>query len=323
MNDHIDAYIDYLKVHRHLSDNTLDAYERDMKQFCTHLEQRGITDAADMTNADIVAYIMKLRDQGRTSSTVNRKTASVRAYAEFLCDTGVISRENSPVLGIKPPKIEKQEIDYLSLEEIDALLELPDGSIRGMRDKAILEVMYGTGIRVTELTELKLKDVNFRIGFITCNGEYGKARIIPLGNPCKEALLKYMELSRSKILESKMNRQKIIGNREVVEDYSQFDMKEKAETADEYLFMNYHGDKLTRQGLWKIVRRYEEESGIGARLTPQILRNSFAAHMIQNGADLKSIQELMGYEDTATVQIYMNIKKNRIKEVFDRTHPRA
>lgn len=324
MIDYIEAYTEYLKLRRNLSENTLDAYRRDMKQFFKHLEERGINDAADMTNADIVSYIMHLRNYGRSGSTINRKTASMRAYADFLCDTGIISRENNPVEGVKPPKIEKQEIDYLSVEEINNLLELPDDSVRGVRDRAILEILYGTGIRVTELTELRMHDVNFRIGFITCNGEYGKARIIPLGNPCKEALLKYLELSRPKLIESRLNSMRNFENKQ--EDLKKILNHEgikKIEDEDSFLFMNYHGEKLTRQGLWKIVRRYADESGIKERLTPQILRNSFAAHMIQNGADLKSIQELMGYEDVTTVQIYLNITKNRIKEVFDRTHPRA
>ncbi len=324
MINHIDAYIEYLKLRRNLSENTLDAYRRDMKQFFTHLEQRGVNDAADMTNADIVSYIMNLRNHGRAGSTVNRKTASVRAYADFLCDTGVISRENNPAEGVKPPKIEKQDIDYLSMDEINALLELPDDSVRGIRDRAILEILYGTGIRVTELTELRMQDVNFRIGFITCNGEYGKARIIPLGAPCREALLRYLELSRPKLVESRLNSLRNASDKqEALKKILKHEEITKIEDEEVFLFMNYHGEKLTRQGVWKIVRRYADESGIKNRLTPQILRNSFAAHMIKNGADLKSVQELMGYEDVTTVQIYLNITKNRIKEVFDRTHPRA
>jgi integrase/recombinase XerD len=244
--------------------------------------------------------MMKLRDDGRTGSTINRKMASLRSYTSFLCREGVL--DTDPTAYVKPPKVEKKNLEYLTVEEVEAILAAPDDSIKGIRDRAILELMYGTGIRVTEVTELRMSDVNFRIGFITCSGEYGRARIIPLGKPCRLALEEYVEKSRSVLTESH---------------------NDDEEAAEQYVFVNYHGDKLTRQGLWKIVKNYAQKAGIEKQLTPQILRNSFAAHMIQNGADLKSIQELMGYEDLTTAQVFLSVAKNRIKEVYDRTHPRA
>jgi integrase/recombinase XerD len=300
MDTYIDLYINSLEEEHRKSVNTLDAYRRDILEFHRYLRENGIYDVSEISNADIVSFMMKLRDDGRTGSTINRKMASLRSYTSFLCREGVL--DTDPTAYVKPPKVEKKNLEYLTVEEVEAILAAPDDSIKGIRDRAILELMYGTGIRVTEVTELRMSDVNFRIGFITCSGEYGRARIIPLGKPCRLALEEYVEKSRSVLTESH---------------------NDDEEAAEQYVFVNYHGDKLTRQGLWKIVKNYAQKAGIEKQLTPQILRNSFAAHMIQNGADLKSIQELMGYEDLTTAQVFLSVAKNRIKEVYDRTHPRA
>ncbi|MCR4600564.1 MAG: tyrosine-type recombinase/integrase [Clostridia bacterium] len=324
MNDHIGQYEQYLKNGKKLSRNTLEAYRRDVKQFCAYLEKKGIYDAAEMTNADVVSYVMALKEEGKSGSTVNRKTASIRSFADFLVDEGLIARDKNPTEGVKPPKIEKHEIEFLSLEDINSIIEAPDDSVKGIRDRAILEVLYGTGIRVTELIEMKVSDVNFRIGFITCSGEFGKARIIPLGRPCREALERYMDRSRDKLIESHLNSIRHGDDKsENLKHIIEHGTVPAPEKTEDHLFINYHGEKFTRQGLWKIVRQYGEKAGLDVKLTPQIIRSSFAAHMIQNGADLKSIQELMGYEDPTTVQIYMNVTRNRIKEVYDKTHPRA
>ncbi len=292
---YIDLYIYSLETGHKKSENTLDAYRRDIKEFHRYLGENGVRDASEMTNADVVAFMMKLKDEGKSGSTLNRKMASLRSYTAFLCREGVLDAD--PCDNIKAPKVEKKDVDYLTFEEVDSLLSAPDGSHKGVRDRAILEILYGTGIRVTEATELRMGDVNFRIGFITCSGEFGKARIIPLGKPCRAALENYLENVRPAMTGEK--------------------------NENEYVFVNMRGEKLTRQGLWKIIKNYADKVGLAHRLTPQILRNSFAVHMIQNGADLKSIQELMGYEDVTATQIYLSVTKNRIKEVYDRTHPRA
>ena len=216
-------------------------------------------------------------------------------FYKYLLEQKIISE--NPVSGIKSLKIEKKGIEYLTIEEIDRLLSLPDDSVKGKRDKAILEVLYATGIRVSELVEVKLSDVNIRMGFISCMGIHSKARVIPLGRPARAALEEYIYDIR-KVL--------VRGNTE-----------EKA------LFVNYHGQQLTRQGLWKIIREYAKKANIENRITPQTLRNSFAVHMVQNGADLKSLQELLGHEDISAMQIYLSETKNRIKDVYDKTHPRA
>jgi integrase/recombinase XerD len=175
---------------------------------------------------------------------------------------------------------------------------LPDTTVKGIRDKALLELLYATGIRVSEVLEANVEDLNLRVGFITCTGEFGKARIVPIGSPARAALEEYLYDARPKLLRSKKN-------------------SEKA------LFVNYNGERITRQGIWKMLKDYGVKAGIDKAITPQILRNSFAAHMVQNGADLKSLQELLGHEDVTATQVYLTVTKNRIKEVYDKTHPRA
>ena len=302
MDTYIDLYINYLETDGRKAKNTLEAYKRDIKEFHRHITSNGVKDVTELTNADVVSFMMKLKSKGRSGSTVNRKMASVRSYTTFLCREKVL-KEN-PADDIKPPHIERRDVEYLTIEEVEAILSAPDDSVKGLRDKAILEMMYGTGVRVSEISEIRLDDINFRIGFITCSGEYGKARIIPLGRPCKLALEQYVDRSRKELVSGKS-------------------AGDGSDDVNDYLFVNYHGEKLTRQGLWKIVRIYAEKAGVNKKLTPQILRNSFAVHMVQNGADLKSIQELMGYEDITTAQVYLSVTKNRIKEVYDKTHPRA
>lgn len=302
MKSYSDQYLRYLKEERYMSKNTLDAYRRDVREFEQHLESDGVSDTAAVTRTEIMSYLEALREEGRSQSTMSRKTSAVRSYITYLNETGVM--DTNPSVGVKPYHTSRKEIDYLTLEEVEKLLESPDDSVKGIRDRAILEMLYGTGIRVTELTGMLLSEVNLTIGFITCRGDYGKARIIPLGHMCRKALARYVDEARPKLLTPSASD------------------KKKAK-ADSYLFVNYHGDRLTRQGLWKIVSTYADRAGLGRKLTPQMLRNSFAVHMIQNGADPKTMKELMGFEDSATLQVYIGVTKNRLKEVYDKTHPRA
>lgn len=298
MNDYFEQFKKYLTSERRMSENSLQAYCRDVLEYSRFLEEKNIGKLDDASNTEVVSFVLKLKNDGKSSATVNRKVASLRAFYNFMAAKGYV-KEN-PVVNIKSPKIERKQLEYLTIEEIDKLLSLPDDSIKGQRDKAILELMYATGIRVSELIEAKVEDINLRLGFITCNGEHGKARIIPMGRPARAAVENYIFEIRDKLIKTK-----------------------DAEHPQESLFVNYFGEKLTRQGLWKILKEYAEQAGIDSKITPQTLRNSFAVHMIQNGADLKSLQELMGHEDITATQIYLSVTKNRIKDVYDRTHPRA
>ena len=290
----IDDFEKYILKDKNARENTVNAYVKDLEHFRDFMEERGVSDLRDVSNSDIVSYLMELKKEGKSKSTVNRKLTSIRTFYKFLVKEGRI-REN-PAENIKSPRIEKKEIEFLSIEEIDRLMELPDDTLKGKRDRAILELMYATGIRATELIDMKLDDCNMRMGFIKCSGEHVKARVIPIGRPARMALEEYIYDVRPQMLKGGKS---------------------------ESLFVNYVGESMTRQGLWKILKEYGDKGGFEVKLTPQVIRNSFAVHMLQNGADIKSIQELMGHEDIAATQAYLAVTKNRIKDVYDKAHPRA
>lgn len=288
-------FIDYLKNEKKMAPNSCDAYRRDVSEFVAFAASRGITDVTAATGTEMVAWLHELKALGRSASTVNRKVASVRAFYRYLQDRGMT--DTDPTAGIRSPKIQRNEIEYLTIQEIDRLLESPDDSVRGIRDRAILEVLYATGIRVSELIDLNMDSINLRMGFITCDGSGSRARIIPLGRPARAALENYVYDARNQLIRER--------------------------TEEQALFVNQYGHRITRQGLWKILRDYGEKVELSHSLTPHTLRNSFAVHMLQNGADLKSLQELMGHDDITATQVYLSATKSRLKDVYDRAHPRA
>lgn len=296
MDLNLNDFINYLISEKKMARNSLEAYKRDVMEFAEMIREKQNLSLTEASNTEVVAYLLKLKNEGKSAATVNRKVASLRAFYNYLAGRKIIS--DNPTVNIKSPKIERKSIEYLTIEEVDNLLSKPDRSIKGLRDRAILELLYATGIRVSEIVEMNIEDVNLRMGFVTCTGEHGKARIIPMGRPSRAAVEEYIYEVRPKF-------------------FRDADSDEKA------LFVNYAGKRLTRQGLWKLLKEYAKLAGLENKLTPQTLRNSFAVHMIQNGADLKSLQELMGHEDISATQIYLSVTKNRIKEVYDKSHPRA
>jgi len=296
MYEYSNGFLEYLNQQKNMSQNTVAAYNRDVLEFSKFLSEKMGADLKSASNTDVVAYLFKLKSSGKAAATVNRKTASLRTFYNYLAECSHISE--NPTANIKSPKITRKEPEYLTIEEVDKLLTLPDDSVKGVRDRAILELLYATGIRVSEVIEANLDDVNLRMGFITCTGEFGKARIIPMGRHARAAMEENIFEARQKLIKQGANE-------------------------NQALFVNYMGDRITRQGLWKLLKDYAKQAGIENKITPQTLRNSFAVHMIQNGADLKSLQELMGHEDISATQIYLSVTKNRIKDVYDKAHPRA
>jgi integrase/recombinase XerD len=200
-------------------------------------------------------------------------------------------------MGLKAPKQQRKDVEFLSVDEVNKLLETPGEDAKGIRDRALLEMMYATGMKASEIAAVNTGDINLRIGFVSCSGESGKARIIPLGKPARKAIQIYLDDSRPVLL----GEGKDCGA----------------------LFLNYMGDRMTRQGIWKLLRFYGDKAGIRKDMNPLILRNSFAAHMIQNGADLKSLQELLGHEDITATKVFLSLSKNRIMDVYDKAFPRA
>lgn len=294
----IKEFIRHLIIEKKVSESTADAYERDVKYFEKFLKIRGVGRLEDAAGADVAAFVLALREHGRSDATINRRISSVRAFYKFLVSKGEISV--NPAADIKTPRVKRNEIEFLTVDEVEKLLEQPDETVKGIRDRALLEIMYATGIKVSEVIELKLSDVNLKMGFVTLNGDHGRARIVPIGRPARAALSSYISTARKAF------------------------MKERnSEDPDGTLFVNYMGGPLTRQGCWKILSQCGKAAGIEGKITPHILRTSFAVHMVQNGADLKTLQELMGHEDVTAMKVYFSMTKNRIKDVYDRTHPRA
>ncbi len=304
MKHYLEQFLQYIQNENGVSVNTVDAYRRDIRELERYLDENSIHDLPSVTRKDIVGFFDKIKEKGRSATTLRRKVSSIRSFFSYLYTQSIIPE--NPARNVHPPHVTRNKLKYFDMDVIQELLSLPDDSRKGLRDRALLELMYSTGIRVTEVIEVRLSDINTEIGYITCNGEFGKARIIPLGKPCCRAVKQYMEKSRPELMLKKKG-----------------DRSHDGAEEDDHLFFNLRGQKLTRQGIWKIVNDYSEKAGYGTSITPQALRNSFAVHMIQNGADLKTMQELLGLENPAAMQIYMQVSRNRIKEVFDKTHPRA
>lgn len=288
----LNDFIHELKGDKKLSDNTLESYTRDIKKFLMYLAENDL-DFKEIKKANIIAYILYLQKAGRATSSISRNVASIRAFYKILLKNNIVLKD--PTLNLESPKSEKKIPQILSVEEIEELLALPNlNEPKGVRDRAMLELLYATGIRVTELISLNIYEVNLEIGFIRCNGN--KKRIIPMGKSAIEMIKLYIDKYREKLLNN------------------------KNESA---LFLNFHGERMTRQGFWKIIKHYASIASINKEITPHTLRHSFAAHLIENGADLKSVQQMLGHSDISTTQIYAEIIKNRISDVYRKTHPRA
>lgn len=294
----VDSYLTDLSGTKNMSRNTVEAYRRDVLAFAKYLQKQGGTPLVEATNTNLVSYMLDLKNEGKSKSTVNRKLASLRSFYGFLQNRGVI--QENPTESIRSPKIARKEIRYLTEEEVIRLLETPDDSVMGERDRAMLETLYATGVRVSELIEIRLEDLNLHMGFVALNGRHARARIVPLGMPSRKALQTYLDHGRKILMKN-----------------------QDTEDPGKCLFVNYAGEPFTRQGFWKVLKSYGRKAGLENKLTPQTLRNSFAMHMVQHGIDIRSLQELMGHEDITATEMYFGDAKSRIKDIYDRTHPRA
>ena len=294
MEREVQEYISYLHNVKHTSNNTEMSYKRDLLKVCHFMQERGINSATAVKEQDLKAYIHVLEEQKLAAATVSRNIASIKAFILYLFSEGKI--QNDAALCLKAPKIEKKMPEILTMGEVSALLEQANGdSPKEIRDKAMLELLYATGIRVTELISLKVSDVNLPMHFIMCRDPH-KERMIPFGTQAHDALERYLGGVRAEMVEDK---------------------------SSEILFANCSGKPMSRQGFWKLIKFYAKKAGITADITPHTLRHSFAAHLVENGADLKSVQEMLGHSDISTTQIYANMNHNRIREVYAKAHPRG
>jgi len=293
MQKQIKNFLEFIENDKKASQNTLQSYRRDIMQYSNYVEENKIN-FLKVDEEDIKEYLKYMNEIGKKNSTISRSLASIRSFYQYLFRIKKIKKD--PTEGIQSPKIEKKVPSVLTSQEVELLLEQPKNvDLKGIRDKAMLEFAYATGMKVTEIISLGVEDVNLEEGYVTCKNK-DKSRNIPLGSLSLEALKDYIENSRNILI------------------------KDETITA---LFVNTNGQRLTRQGFWKIVKYYKDQAHITKDITPHILRHSFASHLFQNGADLKAIQTMLGHSDISSTQIYMQFQDETIQNIYKKAHPRA
>ena len=293
MEEQLNLFFGFLENEKKVSANTLQSYKRDLKQFEKYIQENE-ENYAELTNEGIKTYIKHMQEIGKKPSTISRGLASIRSFYQYEAKNKAV--KSDPTDGIQSPKIEKRVPSILTSNEVALLLDQPKNvNLKGTRDKAMLEFAYATGMRVTEIISLNVEDINLETGYATCrNGK--KERTVPIGNMSLKALKDYMINARNTMIK---------------------DENEKA------LFVNVNGERLTRQGFWKIIKYYKEQAHIEKDITPHVLRHSFATHLLQNGADLKSIQTMLGHSDILSTQVYMQFQDESLKNIYKKAHPRA
>ena len=293
MDKEINAFIVYLHNVKRTSENTELSYRRDLMKVRNYMEEQGIEDVKKITSTNLNSYVLYLEKNKFSPATISRNIASLKAFYHYMYKEGMVLEDAAEAL--HAPRIEKKMPEILSTDEVVRLLEQPSGnSPKEIWDLAMLVLLYVTGIRMTEMITLKLKDVNLQMGYLVCK-DGGKERVIPFGNEARSALIRYLEGTRASMI---------------------------ADPDSEYLFANCSGQPMSRQGFWKLIKFYAKKDGIMADITPHTLLHSFAAHLVENAAELRSLQEILGHSDISTTQIYANMNHKRIREVYAKAHPR-
>lgn len=294
MDTYVDAFLDYLKVEKGLSRNSLISYAQDLKKYVTYFQERRIENPLSISRKDIGDFLFSLRSS-LSAQSISRLLSTLKNFHRFLVREKILSSNVAEL--IETPKLEKKIPSFLNFAEVKKMLKEPNiKNVQGIRDRGILELMYATGLRVSEVSLLKVSDMNLEVGFIKCKGKGSKERIVPLGEVAKHFLEKYLEEARPKLL----------GKRISV-----------------YLFLAQGGKILSRQSIWKMIRKTVAKAGIRKRVTPHTLRHSFATHLLERGADLRSVQEMLGHSSISTTQIYTHINQTRLREIHSKFHPRA
>lgn len=290
----IETFVVYLQDVKKMSYNTQMSYQRDLNKMCKFLEEAGVRKISDLNEESLNAFVLYLKENNFANATISRHIAAIKGWNLFLIKEKVVETDFAATL--KAPKIMKKAPEILQMDEVVKLLEEPKGkNPKELRDKAMLELLYATGIRVTELISLTTSQLNVQMNYIVCS-DGNKDRIIPFGMKAREALLNYLEYSRNAMIHDPKN---------------------------DILFVNCSGQSMSRQGFWKLIKYYAEKAGITADITPHTLRHSFAAHLVENGADLRSVQEMLGHSDISTTQIYAKMNQNRLRDVYEKAHPRG
>lgn len=291
----IEEFFHFLLIERGLSENTIEAYKRDLLLYYLYLgKYRKKTAWEQISRNDIMQFMYWLNDEGKSSSTIARMLSTLRLFHQFLIREHDLKED--PSLHIETPKTMRKLPKILSSSEIDKLLTISPVNKYAIRNKAMLETLYATGLRVSELIKLTMNDLHLSMGFVRCIGKGSKERIVPLGEIARDAIQLYIESARGEFVKNKRT---------------------------ENLFVNHHGNPLSRQGFWKIMKEVARNAGIKKELSPHTLRHSFATHLLENGADLRAVQEMLGHADISTTQIYTQVSKARLKDIYKTHHPRA
>ncbi len=295
MQDELQDFLHYVQIERGLSDNTLSSYKRDLHKYLQFIEKTcELNNVNNISRVHILQYMHHLNDLDRSSATLARTLSSIRTFHQFLVRERRADQDAS--LHIETPKKERKLPKILSTSDVDALLAIEPKDALSVRNKAMFEMIYATGLRVTELVSLNVSDLHLTMGFVRCVGKGSKERIIPLGSMAKESIESYLQASRPQLVNNKRT---------------------------EALFVNHHGNPLSRQGFWKILKAVAKEVGVQKEITPHTLRHSFATHLLENGADLRAVQEMLGHSDISTTQVYTHVTKARLKDIYRSYHPRA
>lgn len=291
----LDDYITHLMVERNRSRATLSAYRLDIERFIKEIGSGASLALANVTSPDITGYMTKLRSAGISAASTARSLAAIKGFYRYLSGQNLVT--GNPAENVESPKLWKTIPQTLGVEEVDRLLAAPDKSTpRGLRDSAMLETMYATGLRVSELVSLEVKDINFEMGYLSVMGKGSKKRSVPMGEAALDMIKEYRALARPKLMPGKRC---------------------------DSLFVTRRGESMSRQSFWKVVKLHALKAGITKDISPHSLRHSFATHLLERGADLRSVQRMLGHSDISTTQIYTHVAKSRMKEVYKKTHPRA
>ena len=290
---HMDEYLLFLSVEKGLSQSSIESYSQDLKQYLSFLEDSGVSEYNNIDTELLILFLKVLKERGRSGKTLSRMQSTLRNYHQFLLNENITSK--NPALRLQSVKEDKKLPVYLTVEEMETLLRTPDASRAGSRDRAMMELLYASGLRVSEIIDIRMTDLNIALGFIKVRGKGSKERIVPMTDYVGRLLQEYMETHRLELLK---------------DDHT------------DALFITNRGKGFTRQGFWKTIKKYEMLSGIGKNITPHTFRHSFATHLIENGADLRAVQEMLGHSDISTTQIYTQISAVKIREMYKRFHPR-
>jgi len=295
LNEALTDYLHYLKIERGLAENTILSYRRDLLQYLEFIKSKQIKDWNEVDRHHIIQFLQTLKEKDRSTASISRMISSIRSFHQFLTNDQIVSTDVS--IHIEIPKKGRTLPDVLSVGEVEKLLDIKEDSPLSIRNKAMLELLYATGLRVSELINLEMNDIHLSMGFVRSVGKGSKERIVPIGKVAIEAMETYLRHARPVLVKKNPHETK--------------------------LFVNHHGKPISRQGFWKLIKKIAREQGLNKEITPHTLRHSFATHLLENGADLRSVQEMLGHSDISTTQIYTHVSKTRLKDAYKQFHPRA